>query len=66
LTCFWQAVLGLRWFRDRTTPDALARDHHISRATAYPYLDEVITVLAEQAPDLHDTLDRAKMRACLT
>jgi len=25
LTCFWQAVLGLRWFRDRTTPEALAR-----------------------------------------
>ena len=25
LTCFWQAVLGLRWFRDRTAPDALAR-----------------------------------------
>ena len=35
LTCFWQAVLGLRWFRDRTMPDALARDHGISRATAY-------------------------------
>jgi hypothetical protein len=42
LTCFWQAVLGLRWFRDRTSPDALARDHGISRATAYRYLDEVI------------------------
>ena len=26
LTCFWQAVLGLRWFRDRTSPDALARE----------------------------------------
>jgi hypothetical protein len=38
LTCFWQAVLGLRWFRDRTTADALARDHGISRATAYRYL----------------------------
>ena len=25
LTCFWQAVLGLRWFRNRTAPDALAR-----------------------------------------
>ena len=49
LTCFWQAVLGLRWFRDRTAPDALARDHGISRATAYRYLDEVIEVLAGQA-----------------
>jgi hypothetical protein len=60
LTCFWQAVLGLRWFRDRTTPDALARDHGISRATAYRYVDEVITVLAEQAPDLAEALERAK------
>jgi hypothetical protein len=51
----WQAVLGLRWFRDRTTAEALARDHGISRATAYRYLDEVITVLAGQAPDLHET-----------
>jgi hypothetical protein len=50
LSCFWQAVAGLRWFRDRTTPDALARDHGISRATAYRYLDEVIAVLAEEPP----------------
>jgi hypothetical protein len=60
LTCFWQAVLGLRWFRDRTTPDALARDHGISRATAYRYLDEVIVVLAAQAPDLRKALERAQ------
>jgi hypothetical protein len=52
-------VLGLRWFRDRTTPDALARDHGISRATAYRYLDEVITVLADQAPELRAALERA-------
>ena len=50
LTCVWQAVLGLRWFRDRTTPDALARDHGISRATAYRYRDEVIDVLAARRP----------------
>ena len=31
LTCFWEAVLGLRWYRDRTCPDALARNHGISR-----------------------------------
>jgi hypothetical protein len=60
LTCFWQAVLGLRWFRQNTDPTALARDHGISRATGYRYLDEVIAVLAQQAPDLHDTLRRAK------
>jgi len=60
LTCFWQAALGLRWFRDRTSPDALARDHGISRATAYRYLDEVIVVLADEAPDLREALERAK------
>jgi DDE superfamily endonuclease len=60
LTCFWEAVLGLRWFRDRTAPDGLARDHGISRATAYRYLDEVIEVLASQAPDLHQALERAR------
>ena len=56
LSCFWQAVLGLRWFRDRVTAEALARDHGVSRATAYRYLDEVITVLAEQAPELSEAL----------
>src|SRR5215471_18664761 len=60
LTCYWQAVLGLRWFRDRTTCDALARDHGISRATAYRYLDEVVAVLAAQAPDLRQALERAE------
>ena len=60
LTCFWEAVLALRWFRDRTSPGALARDHGISRATGYRYLDEVIEVLAEQAPDLREALERAK------
>jgi hypothetical protein len=60
LSCFWQAVLGLRWFRDRTAAESPARDHRISRATAYRYLDEVITVLAQQAPDLRRALERAK------
>ena len=60
LTCFWEAVLGLRWFRDRTAADALARDHGISRATAYRYLDEVIAVLAQEAPELTEALERAR------
>ncbi|HEX4701491.1 MAG TPA: transposase family protein [Pseudonocardiaceae bacterium] len=60
LTCFRQAVLGLRWFRQNTDVTALARDAGISRATGYRYLDEIITVLAEQAPDLHDALNQAK------
>ena len=53
-------MLGLRWFRDRTALDALARDHGISRATAYRYLDEVIEVLAAQAPELREALERAR------
>ena len=60
LSCFWQAVLGLRWFRDRTDPAKLGRDHGIARATAYRYLDEVIVVLADQAPDLHQALQHAR------
>ena len=59
LTCFWQAVLVLRWFRDRTDPATLGRDHRVSRSTAYRYLDEVITVLADQAPDVHQALQHA-------
>ncbi|WP_407924362.1 transposase family protein [Actinokineospora pegani] len=45
LTCCRQAVLGLRWFRQRADVTALGRDHGISRATAYRYLDEDIEVL---------------------
>jgi hypothetical protein len=60
LTCFHQAVFGLRWFRQNLDVPALARDHGISRATGYRYLNEVVTVLAAQAPDLHDVLRKAK------
>lgn len=60
LTCFRQAVLGLRWFRQGADITALGRDHGVSRATAYRYVDEVIEVLAAQAPDLHEALLRAK------
>jgi hypothetical protein len=60
LTSFNQAVLGLRWFRQDADVTALARDHGVSRATGYRYLDEVIAVLAAQAPDLHDALEHAK------
>ena len=60
LTCFRQAVLGLRWFRQDVDVTALARDHGVSRATGYRYLDEIIEVLADQAPDLHDALEKTK------
>ncbi len=59
LTCFRHAVLVLRWFREGGDITALARDHGVSRATGYRYLDEAIGVLAAQAPDLHRALARA-------
>jgi hypothetical protein len=58
LTCFWQAVLGLRWFR--TAP----RPTHWPATTASPgpppTATGTIEVLASQAPDLRHALDRAR------
>lgn len=59
LTCREQAILALRWFRDRTRIEALGRDHEVSRATAYRYVAEAVDVLAAQAPDLPEALERA-------
>ncbi|GAA3432652.1 hypothetical protein [Kutzneria kofuensis] len=53
-------MLGLRRLRQNADATTLVRDHGTSRATGYRYLDEVITVLAQQAPDLHDALQHAK------
>jgi hypothetical protein len=44
---------------DRAAVDALARDHGVSRTTGYHYLDEVIEVLAAEAPELPGALARA-------
>ncbi len=56
LGCYAQAVLALRWFRDRTRIASLAQDPGIGVATAYRYLHEVIAVLATQAPSLADVI----------
>ncbi|MEU4303470.1 transposase family protein [Kitasatospora aureofaciens] len=53
---FRQAVLVLRWFRERGCVHCLARDAGVSQATGYRYLHEGIDVLADQAPDLHEVL----------
>ena len=58
-TCRDQAILALRWFRDRTRIEALDRDHGVSRATAYRYVAEAVDVLSEQAPGLPEALERA-------
>jgi hypothetical protein len=60
LGCYRQAVLVLRWFRDDTTVRMLARDASIGISTAYRYLHEGIDVLAAQAPDLHEVLERPR------
>ena len=59
LTCRDQALLALRWFRDRTRIDRLAIDHAISRATACRYVAEAVDLLSAQAPGLDEALDRA-------
>lgn len=56
LTCWFQAVLGLAWFRNRGEIALVGAGFGVSRATAYRYRDEVIAVLAAQAPDLHEAL----------
>lgn len=57
---FRQAVLVLRWFRERGCVHCPARDAGVSRATGYRYLHEGIDALAEKAPDLHEVLDRCR------
>jgi hypothetical protein len=59
LSCRAQAVLALRWFRDRTRIEALGRDHGVSRATACRYVAEAVDVLSEQAPGPGEALERA-------
>jgi hypothetical protein len=58
LTCFYQALMVLVWFRKGEVKTLLGAGFGISRATAYRYLAEGILVLAAQAPDLHDALHR--------
>jgi hypothetical protein len=58
LTCWNQAVFALAWFRNRDDLALLGAGFAISRATAYRYRDEAVDVLALQAPDLHQALQR--------
>ena len=58
LTCFYQALLVLVWFRKAEDVTLLGAGFGISRATAYRYRDEGIAVLAAQACDLHTALKR--------
>lgn len=60
LSPFRQAIMVMRWFRGERDVPQLGRDHRVSRATAYRYIHEGIEVLAAQAPDLPEVLDRAE------
>jgi hypothetical protein len=59
LTCYKQALFVLAWFRDRPDVERLGCGFGLSRATSYRYRDEGVAVLAAQAPDLHEALERA-------
>ncbi|UQX12260.1 transposase family protein [Candidatus Mycobacterium methanotrophicum] len=55
-----QAKLVLRWFRDDAPIRLLAFEAALPISTSYRYLHEAIDVIAKQAPDLHEVLERAK------
>lgn len=55
-TPYVQAILVLRWFKERTDVRILARDARVSTATAYRYLHEGIDVIAAYAPELPEVL----------
>lgn len=60
LTCYYQALMVLVWFRKREDLALLGAGFKVSRPTAYRYRDEVVEVLAAQAPDLHEALERVQ------
>ena len=60
LTCYKQAVFALVWFRDKPDIPRRGKGFGLSQATSCRYLNEVIGVLAAQAPDLRAALERAK------
>jgi DDE superfamily endonuclease len=59
LTCWFQALFVIAWFRDKPNITRHGKAFGLSQATAYRYLHEGIDVLAGQAPDLHEALQRA-------
>jgi len=59
LTCFYQALLVLIWFRKAEDTTLLSAGFGVSRATAYRYVAEGVAVLAACRPDLHEALRRA-------
>ena len=56
LSCWYQALLVLVWFRTKGAVEIVGAGFGVSRATAYRYRDEGLAVLAAEAPDLHEAL----------
>jgi hypothetical protein len=59
LTPFRHALFVLAWFRDGADVERLGAGFGLSRATAYRYRNEGISVLAAQAPDLVEVMAAA-------
>ncbi|MDR2380095.1 MAG: transposase [Bifidobacteriaceae bacterium] len=55
-----QAIMFLRWARDATRVDVIARDAGVSQATAYRYIHEAVDVVAAHGTDLGDALGLAE------
>jgi len=58
LTCWYQALMVLVWFRKGEDKTLLGAGFNVSRATAYRYVAEGIAILSAQAPDLREALQR--------
>jgi hypothetical protein len=59
LGCWKQALFALAWFRDKGDIRRLGAGFGLPQSTAYRYLDDVIEVVAAQAPGLREALERA-------
>ncbi|MCX4091840.1 transposase family protein [Nocardia sp. alder85J] len=59
LTPWKQAVFVLAWMRKRDDVAILGTGFGLGRSTAYRYRDEGVKVLAAQAPELREALERA-------
>jgi hypothetical protein len=62
LTPYHQAQFAIAWFRDDCDVERLGAGFGLSRATAYRYRDEAVRVLSDEAPELQEALERARMR----
>jgi hypothetical protein len=50
----------LRWARDAARVHLIARDHGVSQATAYRYINEAIDVVADHGVDLDEVIAQLK------